>query len=63
MATFSPSTFFQTALKCGHQRTPLRGGRASKKSNQGHCRLLRARRNRPHHRRAAEQRDELAAFR
>jgi hypothetical protein len=27
-----------------------------------HCRLLRARRERPHRRRAAEQRDELASF-
>jgi len=27
-----------------------------------HCRLLRARRQRPCHRRAAEQRDELAPF-
>src|SRR5262249_27008884 len=35
---------------------------AAEKSNHRHCRLLRARRQRPRGRRAAEQRDERAAF-
>jgi hypothetical protein len=30
--------------------------------NHRHCRLLRARRERPRRRRAAEQRDEIASF-
>src|SRR5215469_8869975 len=38
------------------------GRREAEKSDHRHCRLLRARRKRPSRRRAAEKRDELAAF-
>jgi hypothetical protein len=45
------------------QRCPVpSGGRASEKTDDRHRRLLRVRRKRPRCRRAAEQRDELAAF-
>src|SRR5262245_58288450 len=47
--------------ECGDLRDPLGGGAGIEKPNHRHRRLLRARRKRPC-RRAAEQRDERAAF-
>src|SRR5262249_37464479 len=59
---FDKTRFFQTALECGHERSPFCGGWATKKADHWDSPMLRARRARPRHRRAAEQRDELAAF-
>src|SRR5262249_56688142 len=46
----------------GHKVGPLGGGGGIEDSDHRHRRLLRARRERPRDRRAAEQRDELAAL-
>jgi hypothetical protein len=46
----------------GHTARPPVGRCATKKSDDRHRRLLRARRERPRGRRAAEQRDEMTAF-
>jgi hypothetical protein len=45
----------------GHKVAPLRGGGGVKEPDYWHRLLLRARRERPRGRRAAEKRDELAA--
>jgi hypothetical protein len=47
--------------KGGHQVPGIRKRRTAEEPNYRHRRLLRARRERPRRRRAAEQRDELAA--
>src|SRR5262249_18082032 len=51
-----------SAMKCGHGLPRVTGRFAVEESNDRHLRLLRARRKRPSSRRAAEQRDELAAL-
>src|SRR5262249_11898743 len=56
---FDKTRFFQTALECGHERSPFCGGWATKKADHWDSPMLRARRERPR-RHAAEQRDELA---
>ena len=53
--------FAEALTECrGHMDARIRGA-VMEKSDHGHRRLLRARRERPRGRRAAEQRDELAA--
>src|SRR5262245_36583103 len=53
---------FADALpKCGHKTRSVARRRAAEEPDHRHCRLLRARRQRPS-RRAAEQRDERAAL-
>src|SRR6516165_9933427 len=51
----------QTIAKPGHIKCIAAGRRAVKEPDHWHRRLLRPRHNRPRSRRAAEQRDELAA--
>src|SRR5262245_56426596 len=51
----------QPSLKCSKKVSGTRCCRASNKPDHRHLRLLRTRRDRPSRRRAAEQRDELAA--
>jgi len=55
------ASFAQALLERGHEVCKLAGQFAAEKPDHWHRRLLRARRERPHDRRAAEQRDELAA--
>ena len=66
MATFRPSTkpasSSRPRLSPATNDAEVSRERAVKKSNHRHRRLLRARRERPRDRRAAEQRDELAPF-
>ena len=50
----------ETVPERGHEPTESGRGSAVEKPNHRHRRLLRARRERPPRRRAAEQRDELA---
>src|SRR5262249_11221242 len=45
-----------------HMVRPFRSRRAVEDPNHRHCRLLRARRERPRDRRSAEERNELAPF-
>src|SRR5262245_11795470 len=52
---------FQAAAKCSDERRPLIGRAAVQMADHRHRWLLRSRRDRPSRRRAAEQRDELAA--
>src|SRR5262249_20322596 len=54
--------FFQALAKRRQDVCILAGPPAVEKSDHGHRRLLRVRRERPRGRRAAEQRDELAPF-
>src|SRR4029450_11528100 len=54
--------FAQASSKCLHQMRGVLGGPSAEISDHRHRRLLRARRERPRHRCAAEQRDELAPF-
>ena len=56
------SGFAQAAAKAFHQVRALAGRKAVQEPDHRHRRLLRARRERPRRPRAAEQRDELAAF-
>src|SRR5262245_43739980 len=61
-ATLDPAEFAQSLNKGGCPCTPGRRRARSKEPNDRHLRwLLRPRRERPRRRRAAEQRDELAA--
>jgi hypothetical protein len=53
---------FEPLLESGDLRAERSARSGTKTSDHRHCRLLRARRERPRHCRAAEQRDELAAF-
>src|SRR5262249_55669183 len=55
------SFFLQTYAKRSHYVIKGRGRRTTKKADQRHRRLLRARRERPRHR-TAGQRDELASL-
>src|SRR5262249_4593525 len=57
---FDKTRFFQTALECGHERSPFCGGWATKKADHWDSPMLRARRERPRGCRAAEQGDEVA---
>src|SRR5262249_43305846 len=59
VAAFSEALFAQSPTKLGYKRCMLLHGRRIEESNQGHHRLLRARRERPR-RRAADERDEFA---
>src|SRR5262249_11663198 len=62
-ATLDPAELAQSLNKGGSPCTPGRRRARSKEPNDRHLRwLLRARRERPRSRRAAEQRDELAAL-
>src|SRR5215813_7276092 len=54
--------FLKTFTEGGHKERVSSGRSAAEESDHRHRRLLRARRERPHDRRAAEQRDELAAL-
>src|SRR5262249_32125687 len=60
--TLDVAGFFETALECGHEWAPLGRGCAAKDPDPGPPRLRRAPRKRPRNRRAADQRDEIAAF-
>ena len=53
--------FFQAQTERGQKVWVIAGRPAGEKPDHRHRRLLRARRERPHRRRAAEQRDEVAA--
>jgi hypothetical protein len=53
---------FEPLLESGDLRAERSARSGTKKSDHRHRRLLRPRRERPRRRRAAEQRDELAAF-
>src|SRR4051812_14993261 len=57
---FNEACFVQTTAESGHEVLKINERCVSEESNDRHRRLLRARRERPH-RRAAEQRDELAS--
>ena len=54
--------FAQSLTECRHEHLRWPSAIPSRKPITGTCRLLRARRERPRRRRAAEQRDELAAL-
>ena len=54
--------FLQALAERDDKVLERRGRCAAEKADHGHRALLRTRPNRPCHRRAAEQRDELAAF-
>ena len=61
IAAIDETGFAEALTECrGHMDARIRGA-VMEKSDHGHRRLLRARRERPRGRRAAEQRDELAA--
>src|SRR5215468_1525629 len=63
IATFIPAEFAQPLHESGGPWFPGRWRGCTQKPDDGEStRLLRARRERPHRSRAAEQRDELAAF-
>src|SRR5262245_17023241 len=51
---------FQAAAECSDERCPLIGRAAVQMADHRHPQLLRARRDRPRYRRAADQRNELA---
>src|SRR5262249_37584607 len=61
-AALDPAEVMQSRHKSCRPSTPGRRVRAYKPDRRQFTRLLRARRERPRRRRAAEQRDELAAF-
>src|SRR5262249_10063491 len=58
---FEVTGLSKALLDRGHKVAPLGGGGGVKEPDHRHRRRLRARRDRPRGRRAAEQRDELAA--
>src|SRR4029453_15340143 len=60
--TLDESDLFQALAECGKTRCHAIRRSAVEKSDHRHRRLLRARRERPNSRHAAEQRDELAPF-
>src|SRR5262249_61097489 len=60
--SFDKSSFPQAFAKCFDHAVGFVGRAAAEKSDDWHRRLLRARCERPRHRRAAEQRDERAPF-
>src|SRR5215471_6543402 len=60
--TLDISGIVQTIAKCSHVVLSLVEGRVADESDHRHRRLLRSRSQRPRGCRAAEQRDELAAF-
>jgi hypothetical protein len=57
---FHDADFAEAFAERGYIARAGTGGPVSDKSNHWHCRLLRPRRQRPRHRRAAEKRHELA---
>src|SRR5262249_16167964 len=59
--TFAIADLAQPPTKCGHEVRVRVWRAAAQKSDHRHPRLLRARRERPRDRSAAEQRDEIAA--
>jgi hypothetical protein len=61
IASFDVAGFSQTFVECGDEICELLRGNGRQKPDHRHCRLLRARRERPR-RRATEQRYELAAL-
>jgi len=61
VAAFDEAGLAQAFAECGDIGSPSGWCFTVEKPNDRHRRLLRARRERPRHRRAAEQRDELAA--
>src|SRR6516162_5723997 len=62
VAAFDEAGLAQAFAECSDIGSPPGWCFTVEKPNYRHRRLLRARRQRPRHRRAAEQRDELAAF-
>ena len=60
IASFDEPFLAQPFAEFRHEVRKRRGDRVAKKPDHRHRRLLRARRERPRRRRAAEQRDELA---
>ena len=59
---FDIANLTQSLAECVDSGRRFTWRSATEKSDDRHRRLLRARRERPHRRRAAEQRDELAPF-
>src|SRR5712691_7325510 len=57
---FDVASLIQAFAERDHHRSPRARRLTVQESDDRHCWLLRARRKRPHSRRAAEQRDELA---
>jgi hypothetical protein len=53
------ASLIQTAMECGNKMRERLRRPAAEKPDHRHCRLLRASRERPCHRRSAEQADEL----
>ena len=60
--TLGKTCVFQTLTDCGQEVRGVAGRPGGEEPDHWHRRLLRARRERPRDRRAAEQRDALAAF-
>src|SRR5262245_23575294 len=57
---FDVPAFADALPECGHKTCSVGGRRAAEEPDHRHRRLLRARRERPRGRRAADERDELA---
>src|SRR5262249_36446935 len=57
---FDEACFLEALAECNHEVRGVSERGVTEETNKRHCRLLRARHERPRRRRAAEQRDELA---